>query len=364
MSQGNHDHDHDSNSDRPAGIPVVVVTGHDTAGRETLIEQIRRGAPGEPMAIVRSDADPGESSDGWYERLLTDLRAIALSGECVAICCVTDGTELVLPVAAGVQDHRLDGLVWLAGIVAVVDVERFQDAYGRAVDDVDDEGNPATRPYAPIIVEQTESASVIVLNRTARAAAAITLDVEGYLRELNRDARFIRLDESEGCDWPDWLKALLRSGAVATGAVFGEPGRDGTADAAVDESGYSSFVYAAERPFAWNAFAAMLEDWPDEVRRCRGFVIFADHAPALLSIVRDSCEITVLEGAVNDDHDHVAHDHVAHDHPGLEDDDHSDHDHGQEGDEAIETTELTFIGRLMPTDAIVARLDACLAAER
>lgn len=67
-------------------------------------------------------------------------------------------------------------------------------------------------------------------------------------------------------------------------------------------------------------------------------------------MVRDTCELTVLE---EDAADAAKPDHGLHDYGG--------HDHGLPGDEAVWGTELVFIGRGLPTDAIVTRLDTCLA---
>jgi len=75
----------------------------------------------------------------------------------------------------------------------------------------------------------------------------------------------------------------------------------------------------------------LLDDWPDEVIRAKGFITFTTPPLTLVSIVRDSADLTSF--------------------PPPED---------REEDE-LSGTELVFIGRGMDEQAIRYRLDACVS---
>ena len=335
------------------GVPVVILAGSDDPGKGILIGRFVTGGAGARAAIFRDAIEPGERGTTPHGRLLRRLGDMGGSGLWEVIVYCPAGTELVVPAVTAVQDEALAGLVHLAGVITVVDAARFWDDYAGNVDLVDDDGRPnATVPFAPILVEQIEAASVLMINQTEQVNDATLRDLEGYLVNLNPDAVLSHISAGHGSYGTDGVPDLGASRDSADGR-FGERDGDDGDRAEVDGYGFNSFVYAPERPLTWDAFAATLEDWPDEVRRCRGYAVFADHPPVLLSIVRDTCELTVLDdGGADHDHDN---DHDHHDHDG--------HDHGQPCDEDVEGTELVFIGRDMPIDAIVDRLNACLADE-
>ena len=364
MSQHSHDHDHDHS---PAGgVPVVILAGHDEAGKGDLLGRLVTGPKGPRSAIIRDAIQPGEESTTPHDRLVERLGRLGRAGRDAVIVYEAESAEPVLPAATAILDERLGGLVRLAGVVTVVDAARFREDYERDVTLVDDDGTPAaTVPLAPILVEQIEAATLIAVHRPDVVDEATLREVEGYLVNLNPDATLIRLGAHGEDDGSDWLSGLALTDDDGTDApldaVEGDEidGPEEDESDEVDAYGFNTFVYATEQPFAWDAFVATLEEWPDEVMRCRGYAVFADHPPALLSMVRDTCELTVLEDDAADaaEPDHGQHGH-AHD-PGGHD--HGGHDHGLPGDEAVAGTELVFIGRGMPTDPIVARLDACLA---
>ena len=78
----------------------------------------------------------------------------------------------------------------------------------------------------------------------------------------------------------------------------------------------------------------LFEDWPANVLRAKGFVFFADDAPALLSLAGDEIELETLEPTEG----------------------------GASGDAAEpDGTEIVFIGRNLPVADLKRRLDACAA---
>ncbi len=346
----------DANGSR-ASVPVTVLTGFLGVGKTTLLNRILAVRTGERIAVVVNDFST-INIDASLVRYATD-RLVELSNGC--ICCtlrddlvvelrgLTDQGDLdqivvestgigePLPIAYAFQDASLDGRVHLANLVTVVDAGSFWADYGREDEIEDGEGNPVLAPLAPLLVEQVEGVNVILLNKTDLADEAALGELEGYLRNLNPDAELHRTVRGDvAVAW------LLGSNRYADTELADEPAHDhpvdGTPASEADEYGFTSFVYTSDRPFLWDPFVASLEEWPEQVMGGKGFVIFAHSPPAIVSMVRDLCELTVLDGgdAEEDDLD-------------LSDD--------------IAGTELIFIGCGMSTDAIAARLDACLAPE-
>ena len=343
----------------PVSVPVTVLTGFLGVGKTTLLNRILAARSGERIAVVVNDFS-AVNIDASLVRHATD-RLVELSNGC--ICCTLrddlveelrgltdhgDGTldQIVvestgigepLPIAYAFQDESLDGRVHLANLVTVVDAGSFWADYGREDEIEDSEGNPVLAPLAPLLVEQVEGVNVILLNKTDLANETALGELEGYLRNLNPEAEIRRTIQGDiDVAW------LLGTNRYADTELADDPGHPADVTGAVrgeaDEYGFDSFVYTSGRPFVWDRFVTALEDWPEQVMRGKGFVTFADSPPAILSMVRDLCELTVLDGGDREDDDH-----------GLGDD--------------IDGTELIFIGRGMPTDSIAARLDACRADE-
>lgn len=340
------------------GVPVTVVTGFTGAGKTTLVNAILAARPDERLAVVTTDAAglTGDDErvrriDGNPAELVAALAGLGDADGPDGVIFEATGFSEPLPIAAALEDERLAGHVHLANLVTVVDGDRFWADYERMVEVDDGEGNRVSMPLAPLLVEQVEGVNVILLNRTDLAGDAALDELEGYLRNLNPAAelrRTVRADVDVA-----WLLGTERYGVVH-GEDAADHDQSGEPESDVDAFGFNSFVYTADRPFIWDAFAATLEEWPDAVMRSKGFAVFADHPPVLLSMIRDTVELTILDADASDDHKH---DHEGHHH------DHEGHDHGSAGDEAVEATEIVYIGRGMPTEEIVARLDACLATE-
>ncbi len=337
-------------------IPVTVIAGFTGSGKSTVLAHLLAERPTGSFATIVNDLT--EPTGPATERARDDsTAAIELTGAC-ACCAGQDDLRVAMSglaarddldgilieaasvaqpaaIAMALQDETLSGRIHLANLVTVVDASTFWDDYEREHALPDDEDGTVVSPLAPLLVEQIEAANVVLINHTARADQDRLAELDAYIRNLNPDAEVRQT--ADGSVDADWLMGRDRY-IEAELAPHPEPAGDSDGVPA-ELSGFSSFAYVVERPMRWDAFTATLEDWPDEVMRSRGFVVFADHPPVLLSMVRDTVELTVL---ADHDHDH-------------------DHDHGI-GD-ALDRTELIFVGRDMPVETIVARFDACLAPE-
>ena len=354
----------------PDSIPVTVISGFAGVGKSTLLAHLLAEQPDRRFATIVNDL--AEPSGPAPDRARDESSAvIELTGACA--CCAAqddliaavnhlasrddfDGIMIETAavaqptaIAMALQDETLSGRIHLGNLVTVVDASTFWDDYEREHASPDPDGETVVSPLAPLLVEQIEAANVVLINRAASADQERLADLEAYVRNLNPDADVRRTgDGTVNAGW------LLGRDRYTEAELAAEPEPAGT-DTVVeqDPSEFTSFAYVVDRPMRWDPFVAMLEDWPDEVMRCRGFVVFADHPPVLLSMVRETVELTVLADDLDgDDGAPESHEHDHHE-PG------SDHDVGA----ILERTELIFVGRAMAAEAIVARFDACLDPE-
>ena len=121
-----------------------------------------------------------------------------------------------------------------------------------------------------LLVDQVEFADVILLNKCDLADAATVERVEGAVRKLNPRARIIRgergrvplsdvlatgrFDFEQAAKSPGWMKVMR-----------------GEETSEVDEYGFSSFVFAARRPFHPLRFWQVIQrEWTGVVRS-KGF---------------------------------------------------------------------------------------------
>jgi len=77
----------------------------------------------------------------------------------------------------------------------------------------------------------------------------------------------------------------------------------------------------------------LFEDWPANVLRAKGFVVFADDAPVMLSLAGDEIELETLAPAEGDA--------------------------APDSEREPDGTEIVFIGRNLPVADLSRRLDDC-----
>ncbi|HEV2528973.1 MAG TPA: GTP-binding protein [Thermomicrobiales bacterium] len=343
----------------PLSIPVTVIAGFAGAGKSTVLAHLLAARPASRYATIVNDlAEPaGPAPDSARDEssavieltgacacctaqddLIAAVTHLAARGDFDGIMIETAAVAQPSAIAMALQDETLSGRIHLGNLVTVVDASTFWDDYEREHTIPDEDGNGSVvSPLAPLLVEQIEAANVILINRSAVADQERLAELDAYVRHLNPEAEVRQT--IDGTVDADWLLGRDRY-TEAELAPHPEPAPS-EADVYPESSGFTSFAYVVERPMLWDAFVANLDEWPDEVMRSRGFVVFADHPPVLLSMVRDTVELTILA----DDHDH--------------DHDHEDHGIG----DIVDRTEMIFVGRDMPAELIVARFDACLAPE-
>ncbi|WP_337868406.1 GTP-binding protein [Meiothermus sp.] len=285
---------------RTSPIPVGVLVGFLGAGKTTLINHLLSSSHGKKIAVVVNEF--GEVNvDARLVRHTTE-RMIEMSNGC--ICCTlredlllelrelsemeldyilieSTGIGEPLPIAQSFHMEDLPGRVRLDAIITVVDAEAFWDDWNRKDTVEDEEGNPVEQPLAPLLADQLEFTSIVLLNKADRVDEATLNQLEGFIHELNPYAQIYRT--VRGQIEPE---KLMHTGLYNYELGLAHPDWEiewNRPSSEVEEYGFESFVYRSEVGFDAQAFEQFLHNWPKNIVRAKGWVKFSNHVPATLS---------------------------------------------------------------------------------
>jgi len=350
-------------------IPVSVLVGFLGAGKTTLINHLLSSNHGKKIAVIVNEFGEVnvdsklvrhttekivEMSNGCIcctlrEDLLNELRELSQM-ELDYILIESTGIGEPLPIAQTFHMEDLPQRVRLDSIITVVDAEAFWDDWNRKDVIEDAEGNPVEQPLAPLLADQLEFTSIVLVNKADRVDEAALARLESFIHELNPYARIYRTvrgqiepeklintglyNYQEGLAHPDWE------------IEWNKPSSE------VEEYGFESFVYRSEVGFDAHAFEQFLHNWPKNVIRAKGWVKFVNHVPVTLS---QAGKQIVLEPRTEPLHQHE-----------LEALPLKEQQRYRQLLETLnrEPTEIVFIGQgiLKQKQVLEKRLEACLAA--
>ncbi len=259
--------------------PLSVIGGFLGAGKTTLINQLLAEGCGRRLAVLVNDFGAVNIDAALIAG--HDGETIALTNGC--LCCsigdsliaALDGLQRrrvpldhILVEASGVADParvadlaRLDPALALDGIIVLVDAERIR---GQLVD----------RHIGDTVRRQIDGADMIVLNKMDLPSAEAGRLVLDELRRL----------------WPD-LPLVTTTGARVPAAILLEPAAGLPAPAAPNRlsapadhaAQFLSWCFEADRPFAPQPLAQLLDRLGGGVLRAKGTVFLAgDPAQAML----------------------------------------------------------------------------------
>ncbi|WEL31086.1 CobW family GTP-binding protein [Haloferax volcanii] len=379
-------------------IPVTVLGGSLGAGKTTLLNHLLTNADDRDIAVLVNDM----GSVNVDAELVAEESDLAVGGGVTelsngCICCeLQDDLETAVvrlarersfdhlvveasgvsepgPVARLFVTSRAAARYDVAGLATVVDSRLFADTFGGGDPDrtVAEEGDGSVRPLSDLLVEQVESADLVVLNKRDLVSDAELGAVRDAVEALRPGATVVETDHGDvdvdlllsDCHDPDapvgW-RATLEGEA---GHDDGDEGdhddhTDGDHDHDHDETphaeatyGVTSFVYRRRAPLDPDGAAAVLGDLPDSVVRAKGslWVAGAEDVHYTYSQAGPSAYVAAA-GPWVASRPEFEQDAYRRNHPDF--DWHDDH-----GDRR---TELVFIGREMDEDALAAALDAHL----
>lgn len=383
-------------------IPVTVLGGSLGAGKTTLLNHLLTHAGDRDIAVLVNDMGSvnvdaelvAEESDLAVGDGVTEL-----SNGC--ICCELQD-DLETAVVRLARERSFDHLVVeasgvsepgpvarlfvtsrggarddVAGLATVVDARLFADTFGDGDPDrtVAEEGDGSVRPLSDLLVEQVESADLVVLNKRDLVSDAELAAVRDAVEALRPGATVVEttrgdvdvdllLSDLHDPDAPvGWRAALENDTGGDESDRDGHGGHDdhdhgdhgdhdhGDTTHAEATYGVTSFVYRRRAPLDPEGAAAVLGDLPDSVVRAKGslWVAGAEDVHFTYSQAGPSAYVAAA-GPWVASRPEFEQDTYRRNHPEL--DWHDDH-----GDRR---TELVFIGRGMDEDALAAALDAHL----
>ncbi|POG57036.1 CobW family GTP-binding protein [Haloferax marisrubri] len=376
-------------------IPVTVLGGSLGAGKTTLLNHLLTNAGDRDIAVLVNDMGSvnvdaelvAEESDLAVGDGVTEL-----SNGC--ICCeLQDDLETAVvrlarersfdhlvveasgvsepgPVARLFVTSRAAARYDVAGLATVVDSRLFADTFGDGDPErtVAEEGDGSVRPLSDLLVEQVESADLVVLNKRDLVSDAELAAVRDAVEALRPGATVVETDHGDvdvdlllsdlhDPDAPVGWRAALESDMGGD-----ERDQDGHGDHDRDDHehdhdetphaeatyGVTSFVYRRRAPLDPDGAAAVLGDLPDSVVRAKGslWIAGAEDVHYTYSQAGPSAYVAAA-GPWVASRPEFEQDTYRRNHPEL--DWHDDH-----GDRR---TELVFIGRGMDEDALAAALD-------
>lgn len=280
---------------------VTVLVGFLGAGKTTLLNHILIADHGYRIGCIVNDFSElnidsklvkqendkvVEMSNGCIcctlrEDLLLSLTEMSQRNDVDYIIIESTGIGEPLPIAQTFYMGDLPKLAKLDTVVTVVDSEAFWVNYQRKDTIEDAEGNLIESDLAPLMVDQLEFTNVIILNKTDIASKLDVDKVEEYCKELNKSAKIIRTSKAE-VDYSEILDTGMYDYEKGmTAAKWEEEWKQASPE--TEEYGINSFVYKSKKIFSKARFLKLLDNWPDNVLRAKGFITLEDHIGTFIS---------------------------------------------------------------------------------
>ncbi|MBQ2576002.1 MAG: GTP-binding protein [Lachnospiraceae bacterium] len=283
-------------------VPVVLITGYLGSGKTTLMQHILSQEKRKVALIVNdmgsinidasildqtgnkvSQVEMVEMQNGCIcctlkDEFMAEIERLAQDNTVEAIFVEASGISEPSSIAGAfvTYEESTDTRVYLKTVVSVVDVDRIDREF---MNELESEDEAEDGDIINLIVDQIEFCNIMLLNKTDLLSEEKLEKVQRTLRDIQKEAQMIpcvqgQVDLGLLLDGEDFdFEEVLASSSVQQALNGCEPEDE---KACVDEYGISSFVFEERAPFNREAFQHLVEDYPENLIRSKGYIWFSD----------------------------------------------------------------------------------------
>ena len=362
-------------------VPIVVITGYLGSGKTTLMQNILKQEKRKVALIVNDMGciNIDASILGKTGNRVAQVEMVEMQNGC--ICCTLrdefmaeierlsqdKSIEAIFVEASGIsepssiagaflnyEEMTEDTRVYLKSVVSVVDVDRI---YREFLHSLSAEEDVEDGDIINLIIDQIEFCNLIILNKTDLLTESQLEEVKAGLRNLQQEAEMIpcvngEVDLDVLLNREDFNYEEVEAYSAVQKAINNCEHED--EKACVDEYGISSFVFEEKMPFDREKFNKLVEDYPEELIRSKGYIWFSDdweHVQLFEQAGRNASITELSEWVSAWPKDEL--DRIVADFPDLKDD--WDDTYGDR------INQVVFIGKGFEKADIVKRLYDCIA---
>ncbi|MCR5665212.1 MAG: GTP-binding protein [Eubacterium sp.] len=284
-------------------VPIVIVTGYLGSGKTTLMQNILK-QESRKVALIVNDMGSINIDASILQKTGNQIKQVELvEMQNGCICCTLrdeflseieklsadESIEAIFVEASGIsepssiagafvnyQEMVPDTRVYLKSVVSVVDVDRI---YREFLHTLSAEEDTQDGDIINLIIDQIEFCNLMILNKTDLLTKEQLEQVKEGLRNLQQEAQMIpcvhsKIDLDVILNGEDFDYDEVEAYSAVQRALNNCEHEDETA--CVDEYGISSFVFEENAPFDREKFNQLLEEYPQELIRSKGYIWFAD----------------------------------------------------------------------------------------
>ena len=284
-------------------VPIIVITGYLGSGKTTLMQNILRQEK-RRIALIVNDMGSINIDASLLNRTgnkLVSVEMVQMQNGCIC-CTLRDefmaeierlsedrSIEAIFVEASGISEPSAiagafvnyeemteDTRAYLKAVVSVVDVDRiYREFLHSLTSDEDTEDGDIIN----LIIDQVEFCNLMILNKTDLLTPEQLEEVKSGLREIQQEAEMITcihgdVDPDVILNREDFdYDAVEEFSAVQRALNKCEHDDE---KACVDEYGISSFVFEEMAPFDREKFNHLVEEYPTQLIRSKGYIWFSD----------------------------------------------------------------------------------------
>ena len=284
-------------------VPIVVITGYLGSGKTTLMQNILKQEQRKIALIVNdmgsinidasilnktgnqvAQVEMVEMQNGCIcctlrDEFMAEIERLAADTSIEAIFVEASGISEPSSIAGAFinyEEMTEDTRVYLKSVVSVVDVDRI---YREFLYSLSEEDDTEDGDIINLIIDQIEFCNLMILNKTDLLTSEQLEEVITGLRGIQQEAEMIpcvngEVDLDILLNRDDFDFDEVESYSAVQRALNNCEHDD--EKACVDEYGISSFVFEEKCPFNRDKFNQLIEDYPEQLIRSKGYIWFSD----------------------------------------------------------------------------------------